>query len=144
MKSSLFTKGFKILIVTLLLLAVLFNRSLAQKLMLATILIWMFMVIVRFLKPTVRKLIENWYADRQYRRNITPLVLSAPMPDEAISFSPVPEPEPAFSEAEQKRMLQHISLRITEKIKSAYPDATWRWADSPDLTGRKNLPDTGR
>lgn len=28
----------------------------------------------------------------------------------------------------------HISLRITEKIKSAYPDATWRWADSPDLT----------
>lgn len=134
MKSSLFTKGFKILIVTLLLLAVLFNRSLAQKLMLATILIWMFMVIVRFLKPTVRKLIENWYADRQYRRNITPLVLSAPMPDEAISFSPVPEPEPAFSEAEQKRMLQHISLRITEKIKSAYPDATWRWADSPDLT----------
>ena len=90
MKSSLFTKGFKILIVTLLLLAVLFNRSLAQKLMLATILIWMFMVIVRFLKPTVRKLIENWYADRQYRRNITPLVLSAPMPDEAISFSPVP------------------------------------------------------
>ena len=92
MKSSLFTKGFKILIVTLLLLAVLFNRSLAQKLMLATILIWMFMVIVRFLKPTVRKLIENWYADRQYRRNITPLVLSAPMPDEAISFSPVPEP----------------------------------------------------
>ena len=36
MKSSLFTKGFKILIVTLLLLAVLFNRSLAQKLMLAT------------------------------------------------------------------------------------------------------------
>lgn len=55
MKSSLFTKGFKILIVTLLLLAVLFNRSLAQKLMLATILIWMFMVIVRFLKPTVRK-----------------------------------------------------------------------------------------
>ena len=31
-------------------------------------------------------------------------------------------------------MLQHISLRITEKIKSAYPDATWRWADSPDLT----------
>lgn len=31
MKSSLFTKGFKILIVTLLLLAVLFNRSLAQK-----------------------------------------------------------------------------------------------------------------
>lgn len=59
MKSSLFTKGFKILIVTLLLLAVLFNRSLAQKLMLATILIWMFMVIVRFLKPTVRKLIET-------------------------------------------------------------------------------------
>ena len=61
------------------------------------------------------------------------------MPDEAISFSPVPEPEPAFSEAEQKRMLQHISLRITEKIKSAYPDATLRCN-----SGRKNLPDTGR
>ena len=55
MKSSLFTKGFKILIVTLLLLAVLFNRSLAQKLMLATILIWMFMVIVRLFEANGQK-----------------------------------------------------------------------------------------
>lgn len=97
MKSSIFTKGFKILIVTLLLLAVLFNRSLAQRLMLVSILIWVSIVIVKLLTPTARKLIENWYADRQYRRNITPLILPAPMPDEEISFSPVPEPEPAFS-----------------------------------------------
>lgn len=48
MKSSLFTKGFKILIVTLLLLAVLFNRSPGSKTYAGHNLIWWFMVIVRF------------------------------------------------------------------------------------------------
>lgn len=134
MKSPLFTKGFKIPIVTLPLLAILFNRSLAQGLILVIILIRIFMVIVRFLKPMVRKLIEDWYADRQYRRGITLLVLSTLMLDEAISFSPAPESESTFSEAERKWTFQYISLRTTEKTKSVCPGVTWRWAGSPDLT----------
>lgn len=30
-------------------------------------------------------------------------------------------------------MLLHISLRITEKLKSAYPQSVWQWKDTPSL-----------
>lgn len=30
-------------------------------------------------------------------------------------------------------MLLHISLRITEKLKSAYPQSVWQWKDAPSL-----------
>ena len=32
-------------------------------------------------------------------------------------------------------MLLHISLRITEKLKSAYPQSVWQWKDTPSLQG---------
>ena len=30
-------------------------------------------------------------------------------------------------------MLLHIALRITEKLKSAYPQSVWQWKDTPSL-----------
>ena len=30
-------------------------------------------------------------------------------------------------------MLCHISLRITDKLKSAYPQAVWQWKQKPSL-----------
>ncbi len=35
-------------------------------------------------------------------------------------------------------MLLHISLRITEKLKSAYPQSVWQWKDTPSLQGILN------
>ena len=32
-------------------------------------------------------------------------------------------------------MLLHVSLRITEKLKSAYPQSVWQWKDTPSLQG---------
>ena len=36
---------------------------------------------------------------------------------------------------EAETMLLHISLRITEKLKSAYPQSVWQWKDTPSLQG---------
>ena len=40
-----------------------------------------------------------------------------------------------LSEAELSQLMQHISLRISDKLKSAYPDATWQWTKEPSLKG---------
>lgn len=49
---------------------------------------------------------------------------------------PVPPANPAFPASDSREyetMLLHIALRITEKLKSAYPQAVWQWKDTPDL-----------
>lgn len=40
---------------------------------------------------------------------------------------------PASDSREYETMLLHIALRITEKLKSAYPQAVWQWKDTPSL-----------
>ena len=38
-----------------------------------------------------------------------------------------------LSEAELSQLMQHISLRISDKLKSAYPEAIWQWTKEPSL-----------
>ena len=51
MKSSIFNKSLKALIIVLLLLTVIFNRKLSQQLMLAAILVWTAVAISVFFRP---------------------------------------------------------------------------------------------
>lgn len=39
----------------------------------------------------------------------------------------------SLSETELNLLLQHLSLRISDKLKSAYPEATWLWTREPVL-----------
>lgn len=136
MKSSLFNKSLKVLIIVLLLLTVIFNRKLSQQLMLAAILIWVILAVGVFFGPRIYSLFQKVSAQWQETKQKVSVIPSGPAMAVEGTISPLPRtiPEKSVSEPDNKRMLQHISLRITEKIKSAYPDATWRWDGSPDLT----------
>jgi len=41
----------------------------------------------------------------------------------------------SLSDDELSLLLQHVSLRISDKLKSAYPEATWQWTREPSLKG---------
>ena len=49
------------------------------------------------------------------------------------SFS-IPQKDPDRLEKENDLMLRHIALRITDKLKSAYPQAVWQWREKPALS----------
>lgn len=48
--------------------------------------------------------------------------------------SSVPQKDPGRLEKENELMLRHIALRITDKLKSAYPQAVWQWREKPSLS----------
>ena len=51
-----------------------------------------------------------------------------------ITYRPVPSIEDApLKASDEKIMMRHISNRISEKLKSAYPDATWQYTPEPAL-----------
>lgn len=60
---------------------------------------------------------------------------SAPIAEELPTPSPARPVVPDDTETRQdlEMMMQHISLRISEKLKSAYPDAIWKWCKKPSL-----------
>lgn len=151
MKPTIFSKSFKMLIITLLLLATLFNRKLSQQLMLAAILIWVAMTVfclfgfrIITLLSLIRAKLTRWKEQMnqvaEIRRQTAVRAEAEQSESAPVKEMPTTAPSSAPTcigteqqEQEQKRMLQHISLRITEKIKSAYPDATWQWETEPCL-----------
>lgn len=141
MKPTLFSKSFKILIIVLLLAAVLFNRSLSQQIMLAAIAVWVVLTVCLLSGTRIISLLSfGKTAYLRWRKKWKQTVI-APEPvfsgAAAIPDASEPALEQTVSEQpkqDQKRMLQHISLRITEKLKSAYPDATWQWDKKPCLS----------
>lgn len=59
---------------------------------------------------------------------------SAPLPE--LEPTPVivpPVPTSTENEQDQALMMQHIALRIAEKLKSAYPQSTWQWLKKPTV-----------
>lgn len=136
MKYPIFTRSIQFLIVTLLILAAL-KWKYSQQLMLGTILLWL-LVTAGFL--IYRKLsasgkfhhpvfsgLRNW------------LSIPAERPDDSDTiavkdtYSMKESSEEHMTAQELETMLRHISLRITAKLKSAYPQAIWSWKDSPSL-----------
>lgn len=144
MKKNVFSKSFGSLVIVLLLLSVLFPRELSQKLMLIAIVAWLLVLGICFLTRTAKTKSKSsmhpahLFQDRQQRSGMK----QDPEPDfketrqaspSGDNLPPTHQKAPILSETEIAQMLQHIQLRITDKLKSAYADATWQWDKEPCL-----------
>lgn len=133
MRKSVFTQSIKILIISLLLLAVFFQKERSQKLMALTFILWAGVTTGSFLFRQSGKLFKKCRALYPgLKRTIRQMLAVS---EEIPPSAPVQEhPEESVPPAkEYETMLLHIALRITEKLKSAYPQAVWQWKDTPSL-----------
>lgn len=142
MRKNVFSSSIKILIVSLLLLAVFFQKERSQKLMALALILWIAVTAGIFLFRKSGKLAKKC---RAFSASLKQAGRTAKAPAEKTA-EPVPradtepaEPaapaKPAPDSRETETMLLHISLRITEKLKSAYPQSVWQWKDTPSLQG---------
>ncbi len=137
MRKNVFTRSIKILIITLLLLAAFFQKEHSQKLMALAIILWIVVTAGMFLlrkagKPARKRGTRPTRPIRIRRtaRTRAPAERTAWEEPETEPSSPA---KPAPDSMEAETMLLHISLRITEKLKSAYPQSIWQWKDAPSL-----------
>lgn len=142
MRKPIFTKSIKILIVSLLLLAVFFRKERSQKLMALAFILWAVVTVGILLFRQSGKLFKKCRAlCSALKQKIGQMMESSeeipsPFPVQEHPKEPVPPAKPAFpapDSREYETMLLHIALRITEKLKSAYPQAVWQWKDTPSL-----------
>ena len=142
MRKSIFTKSIKILIVSLLLLAIFFRKERSQKLMALVFILWAVVTVGILLLRHSGKLFKKirilYSALKQKIRQMMEASeeIPASAPVQENPEEPVPPAKPAFPASDSREyetMLLHIALRITEKLKSAYPQAVWQWKDTPDL-----------
>lgn len=131
MRKNVFSRSIKILIVSLLLLAVFFQKERSQKLMAAALILWLAITAGIFLFRKSGKLAKKCSAFsaslKQAGRTAKAPAEKTEEPEPAAPAKPVPDSR------ETETMLLHISLRITEKLKSAYPQSVWQWKDTPSL-----------
>ncbi len=138
MKRTIFTKSTTALILTLLVLGAFFPKELSQKLMAGAIILWLAILCGQFLIRHSGRGIRRISLHK--RRTFVSGKYRA---EKCTAESPAPVPEPTdfhmgecsylYSEQEVEMMLCHISLRITDKLKSAYPQAVWQWKQKPSL-----------
>lgn len=143
MNKSVFSPSLKILIVLSLLFAALFSRQLSQKLILASVAVWLLFMAVSLLRNRQKRRDKKAFSLRTAFAHIFPFVRDSfgkETSNDSVSVSPaeyrppiLPNQKAAFSEEELAQILQHIRLRITDKLKSAYAEATWQWDKEPDL-----------
>ena len=142
MRKTIFTRSIKILIVSLLLLAVFFRKENSQKLMALAFILWAAVTAGILLFRQSGKLFKKCRAlCSALKRKIgqmmeSPAETPSPATVQEHPEEPVPPAKPAFPASDSREyetMLLHIALRITEKLKSAYPQAVWQWKDTPSL-----------
>lgn len=142
MRKNVFSSSIKILIVSLLLLAVFFQKERSQKLMALALILWIAVTAGIFLFRKSGKLAKKC---RAFSASLKQAGRTAKAPAEKTA-EPVPKADtepaepaapakPAPDSRETETMLLHVSLRITEKLKSAYPQSVWQWKDTPSLQG---------
>lgn len=142
MRKNVFNGSIKFLIITLLLLAVFFQKERSQKLMALAVILWIAVTAGIFLFRKSGKLAKKC---RAFSASLKQAGRTAKAPAEKTA-EPVPKADtepaepaapakPAPDSRETETMLLHISLRITEKLKSAYPQSVWQWKDTPSLQG---------
>lgn len=143
MNKNVFSPSLKVLIVLSLLFAALFSRQLSQKLILASVAVWLLFMAVSLLWNRQKRRDKKAFSLRTAFAHTFPFAKDSfgkETSNDSVSVSPaeyrppvLPDQKAAFSEAELAQILQHIRLRITDKLKSAYAEATWQWDKEPDL-----------
>lgn len=129
MKKNIFTSSIRILIVTLLVLAVFMPKKYSETAMMIAMAVWLLIVGGSFILKQFKK--------RKGKKKTIQLIKvnrSTPLPgaEPAPVITPKASVSPEF-EQDQELMMQHISLRIAEKLKSAYPQSTWQWIKKPSV-----------
>ena len=135
MRKNVFTSSIKILIVSLLLLAVFFQKERSQNLMALAVILWLAVTAGIFLFRKSGKLAEKcsaFFASLKRARQTAKAAAEKPAEAEPET-EPASPAKPAPDSRETETMLLHIALRITEKLKSAYPQSVWQWKDTPSL-----------
>ena len=135
MRKNVFTSSIKILIVSLLLLAVFFQKERSQKLMALAVILWVAITAGIFLFRKSGKLAKKcstFFASLK-RAEKTANTATEKLAEAAPETEPASPAKPAPDSRETETMLLHIALRITEKLKSAYPQSVWQWKDTPSL-----------
>lgn len=145
MRKNVFTGSLKILIISLLLLAVFFQKEHSQKLMALALILWIIVTAGIFLFRRSGKLVNKsraFFSALKQTGGQLKTSTERPSQDEPASENPTKQDEPVSQTGtsfpvsdsqETETMLLHISLRITEKLKSAYPQSVWQWKDTPSL-----------
>ena len=138
MQKTIFTKSLRILITSLLLLAVFFQKERSQLFMAVVFLIWLFVTIATVLWKPIRNLINHLKSLAEKSRNTSTPQPVPPVCESEITKTDNPVTNPmlhqeVLQEHQDEMMLRHIALRITDKLKSAYPHATWQWQGKPLL-----------
>lgn len=135
MRKNVFTSSIKILIVSLLLLAVFFQKERSQKLMVLAVILWIAVTAGIFLFRKSGKLAKKcsaFFASLKRAKKTANAAAEKPA-EAAPETEPASPAKPAPDSRETEIMLLHIALRITEKLKSAYPQSVWQWKDAPSL-----------
>lgn len=139
MRKTVFTHSIKILIITLLLLVVFFQKEHSQKLMALALILWIAVTVGIFLLGKSGKLTKKcgaFFASLKNEGQMVKAFAEKPAEESTIAAAetdPTRPATPAPDSRETEAMLLHISLRITEKLKSAYPQSVWQWKDTPSL-----------
>ena len=129
MRKNVFTSSIKILIIFLLLLTVFFQKERSQKLMAFVFILWIAATTSIFLFRKLGKLTRKCSTFWGFLKQTSRAVTVAPEHKTGL-ISPKNLP---LCDKETETMLLHIALRITEKLKSAYPQSVWQWQDKPSL-----------
>lgn len=142
MRKNVFSRSIKILIVSLLLLAVFFQKERSQKLMVLAVILWIAITAGIFLFRKSGKMAKRFgafFASLKQAGKTAKTAAESPTeagtePDaETGPSGPSTPAKPAPDSRETETMLLHIALRITEKLKSVYPQSVWQWKDTPSL-----------
>lgn len=135
MRKNVFTSSIKILIISLLLLAVFFQKERSQKLMALAVILWIAVAAGIFLFRKSGKLAKKcgtFFTSLKQAGKTAKAAAEKPAEAEPET-EPASPAKPAPDSRETEIMLLHIALRITEKLKSAYPQSVWQWKDTPSL-----------
>lgn len=134
MKKNVFTKNIQILIIALIILTVILPKEHSQTGMIIFLAIWLTGNLVFKLLNHKESIVVFFRNKKSVKKQTTNTPI--PMPHEAKIPTPHPVPESkdiTLTETHADIILCHLSLRISDKIKSAYPKAVWQWIVKPSL-----------
>lgn len=94
---------------------------------------WLLFTVVRLFFVNRRR-ISHWLKKAMPRQQMQPDEDTEPQAPQQPQMMVVPE----VSDSPSQVLLRHLNCRISDKLKSAYPDVTWNWAaEQPEQIASK-------
>lgn len=124
---DLFFISFRVLVVAIFALSIFLPRKISQDIMVVFMAAWLLFITCALIRHLIRK--------RKTKKRKVKVQKTGKKKD-TFAFFHLKDEEPAKKdklESDTALMLQQLSLRISEKLKSAYPDAVWKWCKNPGV-----------